>query len=602
MSNVVAVVNHETTVEIAGHDNLSPGPSVAEQSNALIDWFRPGNQQDVDDSDGILKSAYGEAIVFHRDQYKGRRKDDLAKFFESSSVEDVLAHVQMTEHQHVKTKEGRSRLSAAVSFGWTTAVSRINTFGSVIDVLVSTHPEYAAPVWGTIKFLFLVTLCHQELSSKVAEAFSAISSSLPELNFLAKQLYPVSHIQQTLASMYTHIIDFCIRALKWYQKATGGVFKRAFAAMKNPWSLEFEDVVHQIKVANMRIREQADVAHKAETRHISLTMSDVQLEVKNLRKDNNDIKTLMVSRLAHPVKLSPDDKSVPLLLPQQSSALPSIPFLPEKMSKYFLSIPFDPEKALANGRAMRNLERARGSSNWDDMWSSTQLRDWISQLGSAVVELQGLIATPDASRHFAFDMIDLVKSTELPLTWFVSSRVPSTSSTTPMTVTDILRSLVQQLLSQNRDTFLSSNLTESDFATCNTEEQWLHVLVATLIEIPRVVVILDSHGAGRHILNAVRSFWRIVDERKTTTAVKMLLLTYPPPGALTPAILPNDDIASSFTLALGPSRWPGSAAGMMRVNVRDQRRTLPRQGSGPAQLKPFVLQLLESKGKSEDGS
>ncbi|KAH7140820.1 hypothetical protein EDB81DRAFT_885529 [Dactylonectria macrodidyma] len=601
MPSEVAVINDETAVEIAGYGSLSPGSSVVEQSNALIDWFRPASQQDVDDSNGILKSAYEKAIAFHRDQYKGRRKDDLAKLFESSSVEDVLAHIQRTEQQHVGMKEGRSRLSAAVNSGWTTMVSKINTFSSVIDVLVSTHPEYAAPVWGTIKFMFMVTLSHQELSSKVVEAFSAISGSLPELNFLAKQLYPVSRIQQTLASMYTHIIDFCIRALKWYQKASGGVFKRALAAMKNPWPLEFEDVVHQIKQANTRIREQADIAHKAETRHISLTMSDVQLEVRNLRKDNTDIKTLMVSGLAHPAfgKTSLAAGPVPLLLPQPTSVLPSTPFLPEKMSKYFLSIPFDPEKALANGRAMRNLERARGSSNWDDMWSSTKLRDWISQAGSAVVELQGLIAAPDASRHFAFDTIDLVKSTDLPLTWYVSSRVPSTSSKEPITATDIVRSLVQQLLSQNRDAFTNSNLTESEFASCSTEENWLHLLVAVLIEIPRVVVILDSHSVGRQILDAVRKFWRIIDERKKTTTIKMLLMTYPSPGELMPAILPNDDMASAFTLVLGPSRYPGS---LMHGNARDQRRTLPRQGSGPSQLKPFILQLVESKGKSEDGS
>lgn len=71
-------------------------------------------------------------------------------------MEDVLAHVQKTERQHVTKKAGKSRVSAVLGSGWTTTVSKINTFSGVIDVLVSTHPEYAAPVWGTIKFLFTV--------------------------------------------------------------------------------------------------------------------------------------------------------------------------------------------------------------------------------------------------------------------------------------------------------------------------------------------------------------------------------------------------------------------------------------------------------------
>lgn len=266
------------------------------------------------------------------------------------------------------------------------------------------------------------------------------------------------------------------------------------------------------------------------------------------------------------------------------------------MSKYFLSIPFDPEKALSHGRAMRNLQRARGNSSWDEMWTSTKLRSWISQRGSAVVELQGSLAEPDTSRHFAFDIIDLVKSTELPLAWYVSSRVPSTSLKGPMTVTDILRSLLQQLLAQNKEVFVGSSLKESEFASCSTEEEWLRLFVAVLVEFPRVILILDSHGEGLQVFDAVRKFWVMVDERKMKTATKMLLLTYPAAGALTPAILPNDDIASSFTMTLGHSR------SQMRDNVRDQRRTLPRLGGGPSQFKPFVLQLMEPKIDSEDGS
>lgn len=100
--------------------------------------------------------------------------------------------------------------------------------------------------------------------------------------------------------MYAHIIDFCLRALEWYHKAGGGFFQKAFAAIKDPWALEFEDVVQQIKQTNARVREQATIAHQAETRHISLKISDVQLEVMNLRKDNKDLRSLMVSGPVHP--------------------------------------------------------------------------------------------------------------------------------------------------------------------------------------------------------------------------------------------------------------------------------------------------------------
>lgn len=128
-----------------------------------------------------------------------------------------------------------------------------------------------------------MTRNHQELSTKISEAFATISDALPETAFLSR-LYPVPHIQRTLATMYTHIIDFCIRALKWYRKATKGFFRKAWAAVTEPWALEFEDVVRQIQGATTRLREQATVANQAETRCMHEKVSSVETELKNLKR------------------------------------------------------------------------------------------------------------------------------------------------------------------------------------------------------------------------------------------------------------------------------------------------------------------------------
>ncbi|KAK7407951.1 hypothetical protein QQX98_009868 [Neonectria punicea] len=560
-------------------------------------WFRPETQQDVDESDKVLRLAYEKAMLFHQEQCKSRKKTHLASFFDSTSIEDVLSHVRQAEQQHVTTKEGKNRISKSISSGWTTTVSRINAFSSVVDVLVSSHPEYAAPVWGTIKFLFTATLNHQELANKVTEAFAAISNALPELDFLANQLYPVPNIQRTLASMYTHIVDFCIRALKWYHKAGSSFFRKAVAAIKDPWVLEFDDVVRQIQETTARIRQQAMVAHQAETRHISSMVANVRLEVLNLRKENIAQSYLKVSEPISPIS----NIEVPSHPPKLPLELPSIPFISENVTKYFQFIPFDPEKASSLGTAVRDRRRVRSNAGWDAIWASTKLRDWISQLGSALVQLQGSLITTDASRDFAFDMVDLVKATALPLAWYIGSPLPSTSSKTPMSVMDIWRSFIQQILDQHQDAFVDSILTESSFASCSTEEEWLDLLMTVLGEFTRVVLILDSHCEGHRVLEAVSKFWALVDERKTTTAIKMLLLTYSAPGVLMPAILPGDGIAS-FTVTLGQDRKPGTARASMHGNAKGQRRSGPRSAGGPSLLKPFVIQLTEAKRDSQHGS
>ncbi len=127
------------------------------------------------------------------------------------------------------------------------------------------------------------TLSHRELSSKVAEAFATIGDVLPGANFLAQQLYPVEHIQKTLQALYHHIIEFCIKALKWYQRAARGILQQAIVAVKNPWPLEFEDVVRKIQGTMTRFREQSTIAHQAETRHIANMLSELRIEMREFR-------------------------------------------------------------------------------------------------------------------------------------------------------------------------------------------------------------------------------------------------------------------------------------------------------------------------------
>ena len=106
----------------------------------------------------ILKEAYETALESHKELTKGRHKNDFPSLKDLTSLEAVLQAVQAAEKKYSAKKESRWRFTKAVNSGWTKTVSRINTFSNVIDVLVSSHPEYTALVWGTIRFLFTVSL------------------------------------------------------------------------------------------------------------------------------------------------------------------------------------------------------------------------------------------------------------------------------------------------------------------------------------------------------------------------------------------------------------------------------------------------------------
>ncbi|KAJ4244975.1 hypothetical protein NW757_010358, partial [Fusarium falciforme] len=293
----------------------------------------------------------------------------------------------------------------------------------------------------------------------------------------------------------------------------------------------------------MRMREQAGVAHQALTRDLSLQLSKVQKtqqEILALQRERN---------ITDPrVWALPNGATLPPL--SQPSFLGRTPLVIKEMAKYFLSVPFKPEKALDLGTTLRDRRRMRGNPVPDQVWTSAKLRNWISQPGPALVQVQGNLVAADASRDFALDIVELAKAAGLPLAWYVSSQLAK-----PMTVPDIWRSLVWQVLEKNSDSSSYKNLTESNFNSCTTEDDWISLLVAVLAEIPRVVLVIDSHQDERKTRETARKFWNAFTERKVTTRVKMLLLTYSNPGTPMPSMLPNDDV-EFYSLKMGHDRRP----------------------------------------------
>jgi hypothetical protein len=67
-----------------------------------------------------------------------------------ASLNDIVEAVNDTRDRY-NTKR------SSEAWKWLTQLSsRINHYGSILDVMVQHHPEYAALVWGAMKVLFVV--------------------------------------------------------------------------------------------------------------------------------------------------------------------------------------------------------------------------------------------------------------------------------------------------------------------------------------------------------------------------------------------------------------------------------------------------------------
>ena len=84
---------------------------------------------------------------------KANPTTDVSPLQDVYGIDDVLEAVAMAQAKYETKRKGskvRERL-AAVS-------SRVLYYGHVLDVLSQHHPEYVSLAWGTMKFLFVVSL------------------------------------------------------------------------------------------------------------------------------------------------------------------------------------------------------------------------------------------------------------------------------------------------------------------------------------------------------------------------------------------------------------------------------------------------------------
>jgi hypothetical protein len=99
------------------------------------------------------------------------------------------------------------------------------------------------------------------------------------MDFVAQKLYPVKHIQHTLANVYAQILEFCIRATKWYDQVQRNLVRAVFRAVIKTWPLEFQDIRSNVDMYFRRLREQSAIAHQAETRDIHAKIADILVGV-----------------------------------------------------------------------------------------------------------------------------------------------------------------------------------------------------------------------------------------------------------------------------------------------------------------------------------
>ncbi|KAF2180741.1 hypothetical protein K469DRAFT_591465, partial [Zopfia rhizophila CBS 207.26] len=121
-------------------------------------------------------------------------------------IEDVLEIIAIAKEKYEAQRKGskvRERLAA---------VSRVTYYSQILDVLSQHHPEYVSLAWGTMKFLFVLVLNHEETTSELAKAVANIGDALPCAK-LQLDKFCTDSIRKAVEQLYTDILTFLVRSL-----------------------------------------------------------------------------------------------------------------------------------------------------------------------------------------------------------------------------------------------------------------------------------------------------------------------------------------------------------------------------------------------------
>ncbi|KAF4932722.1 hypothetical protein CGCF245_v010294 [Colletotrichum fructicola] len=205
---------------------------------------------------GVFRDAFGDNIA--------------AQLQSEHGIHGVLDSIRMSENAY-------SNQAHSKAWKWARRLSeKILYYGHILDVISQHHPEYVALAWGAVKFLLVGVLNYESLVKELSKALCRIAEALRHVE-AHLSLYPTKVIEDAVSELYCHIMEFTVRAIRWYQKPRP---LRALSALGNPFPLKFRDIVDNIQETSRSIDRMA------------LTMSHIEL--RQLRLEHKETRDLLM--------------------------------------------------------------------------------------------------------------------------------------------------------------------------------------------------------------------------------------------------------------------------------------------------------------------
>ncbi|GIZ38330.1 hypothetical protein CKM354_000175000 [Cercospora kikuchii] len=372
------------------------------------------------------ETTFQTALKLFRAQHSS---DSHAEWLHDKHTQsDVQASIQQAKEKYDGRAQGKIRkLLANISTG-------ILGYGKVMDVLAQHHPEYVSLAWGTTKLLFILFQNHDELITELAKSMNEIADTLPRVEQYM-DLYNDPILQSKIEELFVLIMGHFEAMLKFYQERR---LKHAWKALIQPYSIRFKSLKQEIDTCSRAIEQYVSVKLHVVLADLRQVQSAIDLKVRSLDTNARDQST----RVDLIYKLLCDIQANTALLPSMSLTLQETQ-LADMITHTTDTRLLRPTDCLQAWVALCNRQKLHQNLALQNVWSSSEVRQWSMAPEPAIIIMQG--STPTRKQTYAIGtyMTRFVQQSKTAVLW----ALPAVSSADfSMTWIDLLRYLIMQAL------------------------------------------------------------------------------------------------------------------------------------------------------------
>ncbi|KAH7348267.1 hypothetical protein BKA66DRAFT_447366 [Pyrenochaeta sp. MPI-SDFR-AT-0127] len=203
-----------------------------------------------------------------------------------------------TFEQLVKGIKSRSSKTQRALNATSRLADKLGPYFEVVNIYVQSHPEYAALVWGTLRFILLLATNYTTFLAKIELMLSRMMNTMPDFERFLDQIRRsdlaaaegvIPRLGQALAWIYGDILTFCHRIKSRWKRFNNMAFK--------PFNTHFAEIIENFEIHSELFRDLRDTTSavvalescdrwKSHMTNVQLSLDQMHDQLQSLEKDN----------------------------------------------------------------------------------------------------------------------------------------------------------------------------------------------------------------------------------------------------------------------------------------------------------------------------